>query len=332
MIFEFCNTDNTITLPRDLVLSKLPGASPIELKVLLYAAVAASGGTFSENDIQALSGLDLTEIIIALQFWRGAEVITISDGTSAKKTATANVSTVPTTPAKALQKDGSYTYTGEEIAKLFEENDELKLLIDECQKLAGKMFNPHETNKIVYIYDTLGLSCEYVLSVYNYCKNNGHTAVHYVEKTIFNLYNENVDTDEKLRCYLKHKEELDSLAGKIRRLMGMGNRALTKKEEGIIDKWQTIYSTPFELIEYAYELMINSGAKPNLAYMEKIIANWFKTGVTTVEQASEANVRYKENKQNEKNDTTTSFDNDEFFEAALKRSYDNIGKEPTDNG
>ena len=331
MDFKFCNNDNTITLPRDRVLSKLPAASPIELKVLIYAAAAASDGIFTEADIQALSGLDLTEIIIALQFWRGAEVITISDGTPSTDVTAANTPTVAPTPTKALQKDGSYTYTGEEIAKLFEENDELKLLIDECQKLAGKMFNPHETNKIVYIYDTLGLSCEYVLSVYNYCKNNGHTAVHYVEKTIFNLYNENVDTDEKLRGYLKRKEELDSLAGKIRRLMGLGNRALTKKEEGIISKWQTVYSTPFELIEYAYELMINSGAKPNLAYMEKIIANWFKSGITTVEQAAEDNIRYKESKQNEKSDSKASFDNDEFFEAALKRSYDNIGKEPNSN-
>ena len=79
MLFEFKdNGNNNIVLPIEPLLSKLNGATETEIKVLIYAAAAAQDGVFDEKTVQELSGMDLTEILIALQYWRGSEVITIS--------------------------------------------------------------------------------------------------------------------------------------------------------------------------------------------------------------------------------------------------------------
>ena len=47
----------------------------------------------------------------------------------------------------------------------------------------------------------------------------------------------------------------------------------------------------------------------------KIIENWMSSGIKTVEEAKEAQEKYKSKQK------TETFDADDFFEAALKRSY-----------
>lgn len=331
MLFEFKNlSEDNIILPKEALLSRLGGATETEIKVLLYAAAAASNGVFDENGIKALSGMELTDIIIALQFWRGTDVIAISDG---QKPYSPTKKAEEPTPPRALQKNDVPTYSGEEISSIFEKNTEIKMLVDECQNIAGKMFNPHEINKIVALYDYMGLSCEYILTLYQYCKSKNKTTVHYVEKTAFNIYNEGVDTDEKLLDYIKRKEMYDSFAGKIRRLFGIGTRAFTKHEEGLVTKWSEVYKFPMDMIEYAYEITINTAKTPSLSYAGKILDNWYKSGVTTLTQAQEASEIFKRSKTDKKaKSSAPSFDNDEFFEAALKRSYDNIGKKNGPDG
>ena len=325
MNFEFkekLNNDDLLVLPKSLLLDKLASASETELKILLYsAAVSSNKGVFDENDIQEISGFDLTDIIIALQFWRGAGILCASD--ESKKTLK-----IPDTKKDTLQKNDIPNYSGEEISLLFEKNKEIPLLIDECQKIAGKIFNPHEINKIVSLYDYLGLSSEYILSVFNYCKNKNKTTVHYIEKTAFNLYNEGVDTDEKLLEYLKYKEQFESIAGKVRRIFGIGGRSLTKKEEQFIKKWTEDFCFGLEIIEYAYELTVNATNQASLPYAAKILENWHTKGVKTLEEAKNLEFDYKKAKQSENTNKETSFDSDEFFEAALKKSYENLGKKP----
>ena len=315
----FFNESNGARLPKCL-LNKIEQASLTEQKVLLYASTVDE--PFDENDIHKISGLDLNEIIFALQFWRGADVLTVGGETvtPAKNT--------ETKAKKTLTKDDSPNYTGEEIAALFDKNTEIKLLIEQCQSIAGKVFNPHEINKIVGLYDYLGLSAEYIMLVYNYCKSKNKTTVHYVEKVCFNLYDEGVDTDEKLNEYIKYKEQFDSVAGNIRRIFGTSSRALTKKEEEYIKRWTEEWKMSLEMIEYAYELTVNSTAKASMPYANKILEKWYTAGITTVEKAKEESFDYKKAKQPEAA-STTSFDDDEFFEAALKRSYENLGKSPT---
>lgn len=342
MFFKFNSSTGSIFLPKEPFIEKINGASETELKVLLFAAASASdnNGVFDETAIQKMSGLDMNDIIFALQFWRGAGVIASENGNSSAKTTSQTVtpaSTQHTVPAEAntdkgdpkvLQKFDIPTYTGEDVAKLFEENPDLVLLIEECNKIAGKILNPFECNKIIALFDYLRLSAEFILSVFSYCAKKNKTTVHYLEKTVFNLYNEGVDTDEKLRDYLKQKEEFESLAGHIRRLFGMGQRSLTKAEKEHITKWKDVYKITPDMLEYAYELTANSASKPSIAYMSRILDRWYAQGITTLQQAKDSEINFKKSKEKPDENNDSSFDTAEFFNAALQRSYSNIGKKP----
>ena len=109
----------------------------------------------------------------------------------------------------------------------------------------------------------------------------------------------------------------------------MGDRALTKKEERFFDKWTNEWAMPFELMAYAFDIAVDRTGKPGLEYMSKILSDWHAGGITTVDQAEAASAEYRRvtaetrtrlPKEGEGAEAS-SFDTDEFFEKALKRSY-----------
>lgn len=329
MNFKFVNSENLITLPKDALLNKLPTASETELKVLLYASALADKESFDENDIQKLSNLDLTDIIIALQFWRGAEVLSLANPSENTTDLTKK-----TKRSKKIEPELDVPiYSGEELDAILTNKPELNMLIDECQKLTGKtIFNPHERNKIIALYDYLGLSEEYILSVFNYCKRTfgygSKTNIPYVVKTIYRIYDKGIDTDEKLREYLKFLEEYNSFEGQVLRIFGI-QRNPSQKEEETIEKWMKTYAMTIDMVKYAYEMTVNATNKASIPYADKIMMNWHKAGCTTLDQAKESEFNYKKKKE-QAAASKSSFDTDEFFEAALKRSYENIGKSGND--
>lgn len=333
MNFTFTNnSDNIITLPKEQLLSKISTASESEIKILLYAAsFVSNGNSFNETDIVNAFGLDLTEVIIALQFWRGAGVLKVEGQADSPVIKTNNeqpASAQNTDRPKVLQKNELPSYSGEEIHGLFGINPELEMLIDECNKIAGKLLNAYETNKIVAFYDYLKLSSEYIISVYDYCKTKrDKTTIHYLEKTIFNLIDEGVDTDEKLRAYFKKKEEYYNLEGKIKRLFGI-ERSLSSKEKKLVEKWAVPPIFSNELLELAYDQTVAHTINPTIPYMDKILTDWKNAGIYTLDQAKEDLENFKKKKEAETASKESSFDDDEFFKAALKKSYDNIGKKP----
>ena len=83
------------------------------------------------------------------------------------------------------------------------------------------------------------------------------------------------------------------------------------------------------MIEYAYELTVNATNEASMPYASKILENWFNAGIITLEQAKQAEFDYKKAKE-DSSQQSASFDDDEFFEAALKRSYENLGVTPKD--
>lgn len=322
MKIQIIKTDSPFSLPKELM-GRIKGITEYELKVLVAIAYLDAEGKsdVSEDDIATLSGVDSQKVRDAMQFWRGAGLISLdSSGESIQKE-----------EKNTLQKDDIPHYSGQEIADLYEKNKEIPLLVEECQRIAGKIFNPHEINKIVSLYDYLGLSASYILTVFAYCAQKGKTTVHYIEKTAFNLYNEGVDSDEALEEYMQNKQRYDGVEGVIRRLFGLGKRALGVKENAIVKNLADVWKFGEDIIEHAYEATVNGTFTPSIPYMGKILENWYNAGYTTLEEIKNAELEYRRSKntQNEpEKNEADSFDTDDFFEAALRRSYENLGKNP----
>ncbi len=310
-----------LCLPSAGIRAALAKASAKELKVLLaLAAYREYAVDFEAHtaEIAAVCGVSEKDILRAVDFWRGAGVIEAADSENEPEAVEAEAEAAPKT---ALSYDEIPNYTGEQLGALIDSDAKLKKLIDECQKLAGKLFNPLEVSKVVALSDYLRLENEHILMLFGYCRAQGKTSVHYIEKTAFNLYNEGVDTLAKLEEYIKLKEERETLENKLRTLFGAGGRTFTPREKKHIKRWSEEWNFPYEMIERAYEITVDNTEKLSFPYLNKILSNWYDSGYKTLEDIDRAEEEYKNGRAG-----IGSYNTEEFFDIALKKTMENMGK------
>ncbi|MGN1095084.1 MAG: DnaD domain protein [Eubacteriales bacterium] len=289
-------------------------ASQNDLRVL----IALGCGRFStEEEIACFLGLSLASTERALEFWRGAGVVAqsgeeISTALPAKKD--------PEKPKNSAPLPCRDSYTSEEIERICAEKPAVRMLIDECHNILGKDFTKTEISSIVYLSDHLRLDDEYIMMLFTYCKNRDRASIRYIEKTAISLYDDGVVSVGALDAYIKRENEKYDAEMKIRKLFGIGERALSTKQKEFLDKWIISWGYPFELIEKAYDIMVDTIERPTFAYENGILEKWHEAGVATLADAEKFISESKKTPPKKNNDEKeTSFDLDEFFELAVKR-------------
>jgi len=333
MKYKLYYGDGVLNLPLSL-LSHLPQADAGTLKVLL---VVAAGGNLSKEKIAREVGCDVDAVTEALGFWRGAGILTADMAPEKKKPVAIEEpkeqvqaseeptvappkvvdSAAPVTPAPATQLP---RYNTEQLVALLEKRRELATLIDECSRILGKVLNTHETGLLLGIVDHLNVDGEYLLLLLAHCAKTGKKSVRYVEKMAVGLYDEGVTSLAALQECLKRKEEADEVEGQIRTLFGMSSRALTAKERRHVDAWLFTYHYGMDVITRAYEMTVDAIGKSSIPYTNSILERWNAAGLRTLDEIQKA-----EEERNAAPKTASapgnSFDTDDFFDAALKRSF-----------
>ncbi len=334
MKIKFHYGDGVLNLPAEVV-AILPRADLEALRVLLCLAGAAG----SEVDREALlreSGCDERQLEAALAFWRGTGLIELdapsgragkakrSKGTEGLPTPQADPKTEPRDEAPQVIVRPSATalpvYTTEELAALLERRRELTALVDECSHAFGKTFtNAHEIGQLIGLSDYLGLEDEYIVLLLAHCAKIGKKTMRYVVSTAVSLYDDGITDTASLQQCLKAREEREAMQGQLRAMFGMGSRALTAKEKKMFDTWTTVHGFSTEAIRIAYEKTVNATGKASVPYANSILERWAAAGLKTVEQINEAEAAYEQSKGGAV--AGNSFDTDDFFDAALQRSF-----------
>jgi DnaD/phage-associated family protein len=301
-----------INLP-DTVTSHLSEAGEAELKVILGISLFSRYFNDFEGALPLLPkklDLSLNEITGALKFWQGAGVLSI-DGAIEPSASTVN--------AVFARTNEKPSYTGEQILRMVEKNPDFRMLADCAIGVLGKDFTPTDYNSLLEIKEFYGFSDEYILMLLQHCVESDKASWAYIRKTSKILYDEGVDTYEKLESHLAARRNKHSYEYKIRKLFGIGQREFTKRERTYFDKWVELKHS-YDLVKRAYEISIDNGKGTSWSYIGKILENWHTQGIKTVEDAEKSLASYKTKV------TESSFDADEFFEAALKRSAEELEK------
>lgn len=330
MKYQILYDGEEIRLPLS-VLSRLDDVDADTLKVLL---LVAAGGSLTKEKMAKELGCDVDTVTDALGFWRGAGVLTTGSPSGKKKKVPTDPSSEATvqqttpsprivdsatavTPAPATQLP---RYNTEELVTLLESRRELAALIDECSRVFGKVFNTHETGLLLGIVDYLNVDGEYLLLLLAHCAKMGKKSVRYAEQMAISLYDEGVTTLPALQECLKQKEEMAEVEGKIRTLFGMSSRALTTKERKLINTWLFTHRYGMDVITRAYEITVDAIGKSSIPYTNSILERWAAAGLHTLDEIEKAEA---ERTAASAAPTTpgNSFDTDDFFDAALKRSF-----------
>ena len=291
-----------------------------ELRVLVYVLLPENRGKdLSEKQIAELLKLPTVAVEAALDHLCSTGILSReASSVKVREHISENGNKV-----MAISSSDSPHYTGAEIEALFRAEPMLGDYIGECQRILGKMLSALEINKLLSLREYYGLDPEYVILLCGYCKEKSKGTVPYIEKTAKSLIDKDITSVEGLEERLAYLRQYDGKEAFVRRLFGMKGRALTQREKKFIEKW-TELDIDDEIIELAYEVAVNNTGAPSMPYMNKVILNWKEAGYTTKEEVFSGIENYRKKKESESS-RTGSFDTDEFFEAALKRTLEKHG-------
>ncbi len=306
--------DAPIVLPAALA-AHVEKASARDLRVLLELAASPLSFLDLEGSVRALAQrlrLGTAEIEASLAFWRGTGLLITADTADVPA---APVAAVPT--PTVLSDRGLPHYSTEELSAILSRRAELSGLINDAQQAFGKVFNTSEVATVAGLVDYLGLDQEYVLLLLTHCRAMGKRSLRYVEKMAIELHDAGVHGVAELEERLHRIEQMEGAVGRIRALFGIGSRALTAKEKAMIERWVCTMRFDDEMLRYAYEITVDTKGKVSMPYTNGILERWYAEGYRTTEDVDRAVAEYRR----QKSGTNSSFDVDEFFEAALRRTY-----------
>ena len=171
--------------------------------------------------------------------------------------------------------------------------------------------------------DYIGFDEASVILLLSHVKQKGKKSLRYAEQMAFALYDEGITTPEALQKKFRQMEENAKTEAAVVAMFGMSGRALTAKEKKFLHSWIEVMGYDVDCIRLAYDITVDNTHEPLPAYANTILTNWYNDGLRTydaiVVAEEERRAKAKAAKGQDK-----SFDTDEFFAAALKRTFDEI--------
>ena len=324
--------------------SALSDASPEELRVLLCLIEAEE--TDTARDAAALAsraGCSAARVNSALRYWLEVGVLAEDEEDAS-----------PAKPKPLSREVGDMT--AGEIAETVS-REQMTAFIDSMQQLAGRVFNTRELETVVALAADVPFSQEYLLTLASYCKKKSgreRFSVRYMAQVAYTMLERECLTVEQLNAYLTAAEKFASKEWQLRRLLGIGERRLTAKEQEFFITWTGTYGYGEEIIGIAYDITVDRTGKISLAYMDKLVRAFFEAGCKTEADVEAYLTREREEHaakrlpaapkqsgakakkdttfatgKNEKDPTATkgsSFLGGDYMSAALRRSYGDDGE------
>lgn len=305
----------------------LGNADENDLKILIALMMAASadGELPDESVVSEALGIERADVSASIKFWRGAGII---EGASAqKKKESAESVKKQTVIIESAHRGGvvesadDANYRSAELADLFERRTVTAEFIDEAQRVFGKTFNSYDTGIVVGLIDRLGFEEEAVLAILAYVMRKGKKGVRYAEKVAIALYDEGYTRTREVVDRIEAIERAAEEVGKIKKLFGVGDRELSRSEKTLFEKWTQKFGYDIEIIRIAYDITVDAIQKPVPKYAGTILEKWYSEGLRTLADV-ESYEKSKKEAKGGTDDSAKSYDLDDFFEAALQRSFE----------
>ena len=281
----------------------------VKVYLLLLRHMHEPSGTLTVSKIADLLDCTENDVKRALNYWKKQGLLdfeTIGEKQPAPKAVPAESKPDPQ-PVKAIS----------DISKYRSQKDFQQLLFV-TQQYLGKLLTPSETDTIIYFYETLGMSAELIEYLIEYCVENGHKSMHYIQKVALSWHEQNITTvtAAKANTILYNKNCYSVLNA-----YGIKGRAPAASEITYIKRWNDEYCFSLDIILEACNRTMNAIHQPNFEYTDSILKNWLSKKVKSLSDVAALDADYLKEKERKKKQpakaaVTNKFNN---FE---NRSYD----------
>ena len=174
------------------------------------------------------------------------------------------------------QEDGCIpVYSTEQVNRLAQD-EEFSQLLYIAQKYMNKVFTPRDCQVFAYLYEGLSMSSELLEYLVEYCVQNGHISVRYMETVAMSWHEKGIRTALEAKDYSASYNR-DSFA--VMKAFGINSRKPAAPEQKLMDKWFRDYGFSREVVLEACSRTITAIHNPSFQYADKILSDWQKAGV-----------------------------------------------------
>lgn len=148
-----------------------------------------------------------------------------------------------------------------------------------AQKYMNRVFTPRDCQVFAYLYEDLGMNGELLEYLVEYCVQNGHSSVRYIEAVALKWHEREIKTvgDAKLHSASYNQ---DSFA--VMKAFGLNGRKPALPEQQLMDKWFKKLGFSRDLVLEACSRTITAIHNPSFQYTDKILSDWNESGVKSL--------------------------------------------------
>ena len=293
-------------VPNELVDRYIKMASEYQLKALLF--ILRNGGCSDSSSIARALGQTASDIDELLEFWVDEGVI-VANGQEAVTKAPANKLPDKKETEKPDVKEAMSAprLTPKDIVAYLRDDENLRFLLSDAQRVLGRTISHSEQEILINMVIYYGLKVEVVLMIlefYRSEKEKGKTiGISYINSMAKNWAEEGISSIADAEQKLQDIARGNRLWNEVVAITGIRHRQPTAKQREMVDIWFKDFD--IAMITLAADIMKENTPQPTLAYVNKILKEWKKKGISSpaqVQAEQEAFAKSREDKQDKKAD------------------------------
>lgn len=286
------------------------------IKVLL-CVLAGSSNTVDTEIIASQSGIKENVVRDALMYWSSNGIIKSEDLPAQEQPAVAASAPVifqdnVRKPAEVQIVKTSVRYSPKDLANKLEENDTLKSLVSEYEKLKGTTIKDNEIIGLINLTEYYGFEADAISLIIGHCHSMGKDSIAYIERLAKDWSERDIVSFADVDAEIIRQNASDKFARKVLNLFGFTSKP-AKRQLEYIESWKNMGFTP-DMIGIAYEKCMSSKNQLKYSYIDGILKNWAGKNIITPDQVEEEDrsFRDKANKKAQQSSKDTSYDLDKW--------------------
>ena len=226
---------------------------------LLYAYIAACGGSARMSDAQLHTGFDdrrmerAESLLLLYKLCRrsGEAPVRPDDG-----------------------------YTPAELLAAKKTDPAFAGICDYLEQALGRSIRKSEIEILYGIYDKLNMPPDVILLLINYCRIRNRLSARELERRAYQWHDEGIMSYSAAADMVQQAEDSRGRYGALMSLLGLGGRSPSESEEKYLAAW-CAEGFSNELIKLAYDRTMLRTGRLQWRYMHSILSDWKKKGCTT---------------------------------------------------
>ena len=292
---------NETPIPNTFIDRYMMKANPVYVLIYIYGMRICMGGGGGLSSSELAESLNILESDVdnAWRYWERQGLVQI--GRSDSEMDIVFLAIPPSKPKKPYAKPENRTVTQldtqpvygvEELEMYQKQSKDIKELFKHAEESMGKLLTYNDLNVIFGFYDWLRLPIDVIERIFTYCADNDHHDLRYIEKIAVDWAEHQIDSIEKAEAYVQtFNHDYREI---IKALGGSGSPSASQKR--YIDKWLNTFKMPIEVIQEACDIAAVQLGRPKISYVDKIMEDWNKKNIRTVEDIKRERSAYLQNK------------------------------------